>query len=194
MGAGKSSVGKQLARQLGKRYLDSDREIEQRTGADIPLIFELEGEQGFRERESRVIAELTQESNIVLSTGGGAILREENREHLSSRGTVIYLRVSIEEILKRTAKDKKPGSVAVSQISNRGLNHKGEKPTHGCDQADLGQGEGKPLHKDRQEGIHKGCVEIPSKVDQKKGKDYPHIGVSGTARIGQGLGVSHSYP
>jgi shikimate kinase len=106
MGAGKSSVGKQLARQLDKRYLDSDREIEQRTGADIPLIFELEGEQGFRERESRVIAELTRETNIVLSTGGGAILRQENRELLSSRGLVVYLRVTIDEILRRTARDK----------------------------------------------------------------------------------------
>jgi shikimate kinase len=106
MGAGKSSVGKQLARQLGMQYLDSDREIEQRTGADIPLIFELEGEQGFRERESRVIAELTQGTNIVLSTGGGAVLREDNRHHLSSRGIVIYLRASIDEILQRTAKDK----------------------------------------------------------------------------------------
>jgi shikimate kinase len=102
MGSGKTAVGRQLARQLKLEFVDSDAEIEHRTGVDIPYIFEKEGEEGFREREREVIDALTQLTNIVIATGGGAILRPENREHLSTRGTVVYLQTGIEQQLERT--------------------------------------------------------------------------------------------
>jgi 3-dehydroquinate synthase len=106
MGAGKTTVGRALAKKLHKRFIDSDHEIEARTGASIPLIFEIEGEASFRQREAEVIRDLTAQSDIVLATGGGAILRPENRECLKSRGTVIYLRASVQSILQRTSHDK----------------------------------------------------------------------------------------
>lgn len=106
MGAGKTTTGRQLAKQLELTFVDSDKEIEARTGVDIPLIFELEGESGFRKREKQMIDELTQRDNIVLATGGGAILDADNRAKLASRGTVIYLSTSIETQLQRTARDK----------------------------------------------------------------------------------------
>jgi shikimate kinase len=106
MGAGKSTIGRQLAKQLGMPFYDSDHEIEERTGVDIPLIFELEGEAGFRKREAAVIDELTKLPDIVLATGGGAILDPENREHLKSRGRVIYLHATVNQQLRRTRKDR----------------------------------------------------------------------------------------
>lgn len=106
MGAGKTTVGRLLARRLGKRFVDSDHEIEARTGASIPWIFEIEGETSFRRREAEMIRELTAQDGIVLATGGGAILNPENRAFLKQRGTVIYLRASIDSILQRTACDK----------------------------------------------------------------------------------------
>ncbi len=105
MGSGKTTIGKELARALGKEFIDSDQEIERRTGANIPLIFELEGESGFRNRERQVIDDLTQRQDIVLATGGGAVLDATNRTHLSSRGCVVYLRASVEQLHKRTRKD-----------------------------------------------------------------------------------------
>ena len=106
MGAGKTTVGKLLAKHLGKQFVDSDHEIERRTGVKVHLIFELEGEAGFRARETAVIDELTQQENIVLATGGGAILYAENREALHNRGTVIYLRANVEDLWRRTRHDK----------------------------------------------------------------------------------------
>jgi shikimate kinase len=106
MGAGKTTVGRALAKKLDKQFIDSDHEIEARTGASIPWIFEIEGEAGFRQRESEVIRDLTAQSDIVLATGGGAILKPENRAYLKERGTVIYLRASINSILQRTSHDK----------------------------------------------------------------------------------------
>ena len=106
MGAGKTTVGKLLAKHLGKLFIDSDHEIERRTGVKVHLIFELEGEAGFRARETAVIDELTQQENIVLATGGGAILYAENREALHNRGTVIYLRANVEDLWRRTRHDK----------------------------------------------------------------------------------------
>ena len=106
MGAGKSTIGRQLAKQLGLPFHDSDHEIESRTGVDIPLIFELEGEAGFRKRETVVIDELTRLPNIILATGGGAVLDPVNREHLQKRGRVIYLHASVNQQLKRTQKDR----------------------------------------------------------------------------------------
>ena len=107
MGAGKTAIGKELARQLGLDFLDADQEIERRTGADIPLIFEKEGEAGFRRREREVIADLTQQERLVLATGGGAVLDPANREALKSRGFVIYLQASLAAQAARTAQNKK---------------------------------------------------------------------------------------
>ena len=107
MGAGKSTIGRLLARALKLEFVDADTEIEQRTGADIPWIFDVEGEPGFRDREQQVIDELTQRNRIVLATGGGVVLRAENRRALSSRGFVIYLKTSLDEQLRRTGGDRK---------------------------------------------------------------------------------------
>jgi shikimate kinase len=102
MGAGKSAVGRYLARLLKRSFLDSDAEIEHRTGVDIPFIFEKEGEAGFRRREREIIAELSGFEDIVLATGGGAVLDPANREVLASRGLVVYLEASVEQQLART--------------------------------------------------------------------------------------------
>lgn len=102
MGSGKSAVGRQLARMLKREFFDSDAEIEARTGVDIPFIFEKEGESGFRRREREVIAALTVLDDIILATGGGAVLDPENRTALASRGLVIYLDASVDQQLERT--------------------------------------------------------------------------------------------
>jgi len=107
MGAGKSTIGRSLARKLHMHFYDSDQEIERHTGAAVALIFEIEGEQGFRKREAEMIAELTHQSNIVLATGGGAVLDAKTREILGKRGFVVYLRTGLEHLLRRTAKDTK---------------------------------------------------------------------------------------
>lgn len=106
MGAGKTTVGKLIARHLNRPFVDSDHEIEKRTGVKIPLIFELEGEAGFRTREAAVIEELTGQKNIVLATGGGAVLSPQNRDNLRRNGTVIYLRTKVEDLWQRTRHDK----------------------------------------------------------------------------------------
>jgi len=106
MGAGKTSVGRVLAKRLNKAFYDSDQVIEQRTGVKISLIFEIEGEAGFRHRESVVLDEMTALEEIVLATGGGAVLAQENRNKLRSRGTVVYLRASVKDLINRTRHDK----------------------------------------------------------------------------------------
>lgn len=106
MGAGKTTVGKQLAESFRMEFVDSDHEIQRRTGVDIPTIFEFEGEGGFRQRESVVIDELTMRDGIVLATGGGVVIREENRNLLSARGVVIYLHCSVRQQFERTHRDK----------------------------------------------------------------------------------------
>jgi shikimate kinase len=106
MGAGKTSVGRVLAKRLDKVFHDSDHVIEERTGVKIPVIFEIEGEAGFRTRESAVVDELTALPDIVLATGGGAILSESNRARLRSRGTVVYLRATVRDLLNRTRHDR----------------------------------------------------------------------------------------
>lgn len=106
MGAGKSTIGRLLAKELRIPFKDSDKEIEQRTGADIPWIFDVEGEQGFREREQAMIAELCALDGVVIATGGGAVLREANRASLKAGGKVVYLFTSIEQQLGRTARDR----------------------------------------------------------------------------------------
>ena len=107
MGAGKSTVGRLLARRLKLRFLDCDHEIERRCGVKIPLIFDIEGEPGFRARESEVLAELMALKGIVLATGGGAVLREANRRALHDRSTVVYLRSAPEELFRRLRHDTK---------------------------------------------------------------------------------------
>ncbi|HKJ94456.1 MAG TPA: shikimate kinase AroK [Gammaproteobacteria bacterium] len=108
MGAGKSTVGRRLARRAGLRFVDSDRAIEERTGVDIPTIFDIEGEAGFRSREESMIDRLTSQPGIVLATGGGAILRDANRERLRSRGLVVYLRATVDTQLARTRHSDRP--------------------------------------------------------------------------------------
>jgi len=104
-GAGKTTVGRQLARRMQRSFIDADHEIEARTGVKIPLIFDIEGEQGFRDRESKMIAELANESDLVVATGGGAVLRAENRAALKQGGTVIYLHVAPRLLFERTRFD-----------------------------------------------------------------------------------------
>ncbi len=106
MGAGKTTVGRHLADLLHREFLDSDHEIERKTGATIPWIFEKEGEQGFRHRESLVIDELTSQNNLVIATGGGAVTQSINRQYLKYRGIVIYLYTPVEIQLQRTYRDK----------------------------------------------------------------------------------------
>ncbi len=106
MGVGKTTIGRVLADQLNLRFLDSDREIEESTGADIPWIFDVEGESGFRQRESKMLAELTRQRGIVLATGGGSVLDPANRKHLMSGGFVVYLRASLSQQLERTSRDR----------------------------------------------------------------------------------------
>jgi shikimate kinase len=106
MGAGKTTIGKLLARKLKKTFYDTDREIEKKLGVKIAVIFELEGEEGFRKRETQMIDELTKKKDIILATGGGAVLSEENRTLLKERGRVIYLNAKPQSLAKRMAYDK----------------------------------------------------------------------------------------
>lgn len=106
MGAGKTTIGRLLAKQLGRAFFDSDVEIERKTGVKIPVIFELEGEEGFRKRETAIIEELTKLKNIVMATGGGAVLLPENRELLKKNGKIIYLRGKVNDLYQRTRHDR----------------------------------------------------------------------------------------
>lgn len=106
MGAGKSTIGRLLAKELRLQFKDSDKEIEQKTGADIPWIFDVEGEQGFREREQLMVAELCELQGVVIATGGGVVLRAENRKALREGGRVVYLHASVEQQLDRTSRDR----------------------------------------------------------------------------------------
>lgn len=106
MGAGKTTIGRLIAKQMGMDFYDSDHEIELKTGVKIPLIFELEGVEGFRKREAAVIEELSQLNNIVMATGGGAVLLPENRKFLKESGKVIYLRANVHDLWLRTRNDK----------------------------------------------------------------------------------------
>lgn len=105
MGAGKTTVGRILARQLHKTFIDTDREIEKRTGVTIPVIFEFEGETGFRAREAAVIGEFVQRDQVVLATGGGAVMQVENRTRLAARGRVVYLHAQPADLFQRTRRD-----------------------------------------------------------------------------------------
>ncbi len=106
MGVGKTTIGRKLAAQLKKEFIDSDQEIEKRTGVTIGIIFDIEGEEGFRKRECAMLEALCQKDNIVLATGGGAVLCEHNRKNMRKSGTVVYLHASVDTQLKRTASAK----------------------------------------------------------------------------------------
>lgn len=106
MGAGKTTVGRQLAKRLGRQFFDSDHEIVERTGVPIPTIFEIEGEEGFRRREVQTVHELTESDNIVMATGGGVVLKPENRQRLSETGWVVYLNVPPALLFERTRHDR----------------------------------------------------------------------------------------
>jgi shikimate kinase len=106
MGAGKTTIGRQLAQALHKTFLDVDHEIESRTGVSIPTIFDIEGEDGFRSREAQVLADLARGHDLVLASGGGAVLREDNRAVLKEYGTVVYLRADLEILYERTRRDR----------------------------------------------------------------------------------------
>jgi shikimate kinase len=107
MGVGKTTIGRLLAKRLNKTFIDLDEEIEHRAGASIPWIFDVEGEDGFRRRESELLAECARGRDMVVSTGGGVVLREENRQVLKVSGVVVYLNASVEQLYQRTLKDKK---------------------------------------------------------------------------------------
>jgi shikimate kinase len=127
MGAGKSTIGRLLGKELRWPFKDSDKEIEQRTGADIPWIFDVEGEAGFREREQAMLAELCQLEGLVIATGGGAVLRPENRLALHAGGRVVYLHTTVEQQLDRTSRDRNrpllrtgdPGRVLADLMAKR---------------------------------------------------------------------------
>lgn len=107
MGAGKSTIGRQIAQQLHLEFFDSDSEIERRTGAEIAWVFDVEGEDGFRKREASVIEDLTEKQGVVLATGGGSIITKDVRNKLSARGFVVYLETTIDKQLARTQRDKR---------------------------------------------------------------------------------------
>ena len=119
MGAGKSTIGRHIANALNLDFYDTDQEIEKRTGAEIAWIFDIEGEKGFRLREQHVVDELTQKQSIVLATGGGVILASENRSALASRGTVIYLKTSLEQQFERTKNDRKRPLLQTDNLTER---------------------------------------------------------------------------
>lgn len=106
MGAGKTTIGRHLARAINREFLDLDHELEARCGVRVALIFDIEGEEGFRKRESLALDECSQRRNIVLATGGGAVLADENRRYLKERGVVVYLRATAEELFRRVARDR----------------------------------------------------------------------------------------
>lgn len=107
MGAGKSTIGKMLAAELGLAFIDIDKEIEERCGADIAWIFDVEGEEGFRTRETSVLADLASKGGVVIATGGGIVMKNQNRDILQSKGTVVYLETAVDIQVERTSKDKK---------------------------------------------------------------------------------------
>lgn len=119
MGAGKSTIGRALAKELKLEFFDTDEVIEERTGADIAWIFDVEGEEGFRKRECKIVEELSQKSNIVLATGGGVVTSPENRNVLAARGTVVYLKASLVQQFERTKRDTKRPLLQTDDLENQ---------------------------------------------------------------------------
>ncbi len=137
MGAGKSTIGRQLADLLKMQFHDSDREIEERCGTSIDWIFDIEGEDQFRIREQKMIEELTEKSGIVLATGGGAVLSQKSREKLSARGTVVYLRATIDQQVERTEKDTRRPLLQVEDRREKIIELAGEREPLYAEIADL---------------------------------------------------------
>lgn len=106
MGSGKTTIGQRLAALLGLEFLDCDHELEEQTGASVSLIFDVEGEEGFRTRETRMLEELTSRTGVLVATGGGVVLKEENRRMLSATGLVVYMRTSVSQQIRRLRRDK----------------------------------------------------------------------------------------
>jgi shikimate kinase len=119
MGAGKSTIGRTLAKELKLAFYDSDEVIEERAGASVAWIYDIEGEDGFRRREQKVIDELTQKHNIVLATGGGVVMTPENRNALAARGTVIFLMTSLQQQYERTKRDTKRPQLQTNDLETR---------------------------------------------------------------------------
>ncbi|MEM1244690.1 MAG: shikimate kinase AroK, partial [Pseudomonadota bacterium] len=119
MGAGKTTIGKLLAKKLNKPFLDADQELERQTGVNIPWIFDVEGEAGFRYREAAIIDTLTQEKDIVLATGGGAVLKKQNRQALKNRGKVIYLSVDVKTQIGRTEKGHQRPLLQIDNVKKK---------------------------------------------------------------------------
>ena len=137
MGAGKTTVGRSLASVLGSEFYDSDQVIEARAGVDLSWIFDIEGEEGFRKREQKVIDELTQKNNIVLATGGGVVMTPENRNALAGRGTVIYLRTSLQQQYERTKRDTKRPLLQTDDLESRLLSLEDERKPYYEELADI---------------------------------------------------------
>jgi len=137
MGAGKTSVGKLLAKDLRSRFVDCDQEIERRTGVPISVIFDIEGEEGFRRRETAVLRELVQLQGVVLATGGGAVVRPENREMLSKSGFVVYLRATVDELWQRTRHDRNRPLLATGDPRQRLAELFTQRDPLYCDVADI---------------------------------------------------------
>ena len=137
MGAGKTTIGRLLARHFGRRFFDSDHEIEARTGVKVPVIFEIEGEAGFRQRETQVIDDLTQREDIVLATGGGAILNIANRVALKSTGYVVYLRAQPSDLWQRTQHDRNRPLLRTADPEGRLSELYAERDPLYCDTAHL---------------------------------------------------------
>ena len=137
MGAGKSTIGRALAKELKLAFYDSDEVIEERAGASIAWIYDIEGEEGFRRREQKVIDELTQKHNIVLATGGGVVMTYENRNALAARGTVIYLRTSLAQQYERTKRDTKRPQLQTKDLEVRLESLRQEREPHYEELADV---------------------------------------------------------
>ncbi|AIY39610.1 3-dehydroquinate synthase [Collimonas arenae] len=187
MGAGKTTVGRALARKLNKLFIDSDHEIEARTGVSIPLIFEIEGEESFRQRETEVIRDLSARSGIVLATGGGAIMRAENREYLKTRGTVIYLRASIHNILQRTSRDKNRPLLQTADPRRRLEELSRQREPYYRDVADIVIDTGRPNVQFLVHSILSQLDVLPDEVGQESGQ-------TGNGNPGRYSGAPHHSP
>lgn len=137
MGAGKTTVGKVLARDLGLEFIDADQELQRRTGVGIPVIFDIEGEAGFRAREAALLEELTGRDDVVLATGGGAVLRQDNRELLKSRGLVVYLRANVDDLWARTRHDRNRPLLQTADPKQRLIDLLAERDGLYCAAADV---------------------------------------------------------
>lgn len=137
MGAGKSTIGRALAKELKLEFYDTDEVVEHRAGTNIAWIFDIEGESGFRNREQRIIEELTQKNNIVMATGGGAVIRPQNRVALAAHGVVVYLQTSLKNQLERTRRDSKRPLLRNGDIEQKLVQLRQEREPYYLEIADI---------------------------------------------------------